>query len=44
MAFATCPNCGYRLVKAKRREIIEQEPSYIFECSECGHEWSKPIL
>lgn len=44
MAYSDCPDCGKSLVKAQETEIRDDEPVYLFECSECGNTWTKDIL
>lgn len=41
---ADCPECGYELVEATDTDVVDSEAVYVFECDDCGHDWTKPIL
>jgi predicted nucleic acid-binding Zn ribbon protein len=38
-----CPNCEFPLAHSTERAVHDEVPVYLFECEECGHEWTKPI-
>jgi len=39
-----CPECGFELAESVGTGVVDSEAVYHFECEDCGHRWSKPIL
>ncbi|WP_353633313.1 hypothetical protein ABSL23_00905 (plasmid) [Halobacterium sp. NMX12-1] len=40
MAVQICPECGEDMVFSTTTDFVDEDLIYVFECPECGHEWT----